>query len=157
MFKLQVAQVAERSQFVPLSLVSDPASLAGPLKGKDAVYIITPGTEKRGEIAMGAVDACKAAKVPFVVVVSVLNALDSSTIFGRQFQVKIDRERWAAIPKVAGQRSYNTLSFSLFFLLFDLASGKARPAVWPELLPAAPARLLGQPVGQRRNHQGEQN
>ena len=59
--------------------------LVAVLKGIHSAFIITPGfTEKRGEIALNAARACKAAGVKFVVLLSVTVVKHEKTsIFAR--------------------------------------------------------------------------
>ena len=60
--------------------------LAGVLKGVDALYIVAPGTENRGELAARTVEAAKTAGVKHVAAVSVTGAaLGNKTVFGKQF------------------------------------------------------------------------
>ena len=55
------------------------------LKGVDALFIVTPGVENRGPLAIATAEAAKEADVKFILVVSVLTNSLTDTIFGRQF------------------------------------------------------------------------
>jgi len=55
------------------------------LKGSDVVFINTPGHEDRTKLGIHGVNAAKAAGVKHIIVVSVLTADLTDTIFGRQF------------------------------------------------------------------------
>jgi NAD(P)H dehydrogenase (quinone) len=63
------------------------ADLANKIKstGAEAVYVVTPGIETRAEVTVKATTACKDAGIKHLVVVSVLTAELTDTVFGRQF------------------------------------------------------------------------
>jgi uncharacterized protein YbjT (DUF2867 family) len=60
--------------------------LVSTLKGVDALFIVTPGTKDRAELAISTAEAARDAGVKFLLVVSVLTADLSDTIFGAQFK-----------------------------------------------------------------------
>ena len=60
------------------------SDLASTLKGVDTLYIVVPGAENRTELSVKTAQAAKAAGVKFLLVVSVLTADLSDTIFGKQ-------------------------------------------------------------------------
>ena len=62
----------------------DKDNLVGVFKGVDALYIIAPGAENRAELVTATAEAAKAAGVKFLLVLSVLTADPTDTIFGRQ-------------------------------------------------------------------------
>ena len=59
--------------------------LVGIFRGVDALYIVTPGTENRAELAISTAEAAKEAGVKFILVVSLLTAELTDTVFGKQF------------------------------------------------------------------------
>jgi len=65
--------------------MSKPDTVAEFLKGHEVALIVTPGTENRAALTIGAADAAKKAGVKHLVVVSVTAADKSETIFGKQF------------------------------------------------------------------------
>ena len=60
------------------------AELETTLKGVNALFIVTPGTENRAELAISTAAAAKKAGVKHLAVVSALTADNKDTIFGRQ-------------------------------------------------------------------------
>ena len=67
--------------------MADPSSLAAPLAGADAVYIVVPGHADRTKLSLNALEACKAASVRFVLMLSVCAAdQKNGEIFADQFR-----------------------------------------------------------------------
>jgi uncharacterized protein YbjT (DUF2867 family) len=65
--------------------MGDKAGLTAALQGFDSVYLVIPGHEQRTELGLSGLEAAKAAGVKFVLLLSVLMADDTTTLFGRQF------------------------------------------------------------------------
>lgn len=62
------------------------ADLADAVRGASVVFLVTPGHIDRAKLTVSAVEACKAAAVPHIVVVSVSTVDDApESIFGAQF------------------------------------------------------------------------
>jgi len=59
--------------------------LTNALKGVDRAFFITAGSKNREELAVNTIDAAKAAGVKYLLVVSVLTAELTGTVFGQQF------------------------------------------------------------------------
>ena len=59
--------------------------LIGTFRGVDALYIVTPGTENRAELAISTAEAAKEAGVNFILVVSSPLTDLTETIIGKQF------------------------------------------------------------------------
>ena len=59
--------------------------LIGTFRGVDALYIVTPGTENRAELAISTAEAAKEAGIMFILVVSVPTAELTDTVFGKQY------------------------------------------------------------------------
>ena len=70
---------------VAADMGGDRDKLVSTLKGVDAVFIVTPGTKDRAELAIAAAEAARDAGVKFLLVVSVPTADLPDTIFGAQF------------------------------------------------------------------------
>jgi uncharacterized protein YbjT (DUF2867 family) len=65
--------------------MGDKAGLATALEGFDSVYLVIPGHEQRTTLGLSGLEAAQDAGVKFVLLLSVLTADDTNTIFGRQF------------------------------------------------------------------------
>ena len=65
--------------------MGDKEKLIETLKGVHALYIVTPGAENRAQLTIATAQAAKEAGVKHLVVVSVLTANLTDTVFGRQF------------------------------------------------------------------------
>jgi uncharacterized protein YbjT (DUF2867 family) len=65
--------------------MGDKAGLTAALQGFDSVYLVIPGHEERTELGLSGLEAAKEAGVKFVLLLSVLTADETTTIFGRQF------------------------------------------------------------------------
>lgn len=63
----------------------DKEQLVKTFAGVSALYIVTPGTENRAELAIKTAEAAKEAGVKHILVLSVLTYEITSTIFGKQF------------------------------------------------------------------------
>ena len=63
----------------------DKAQLVATFVGVTALYIVVPGTENRAELSIKTAEAAKEAGVKHLVIVSVLTAEHTDTIFGKQF------------------------------------------------------------------------
>ena len=59
--------------------------LIGIFRGVDALYIVTPSTENRAELAISTAEAAKEAGIKFILVVSVPAAELTDTVFGKQY------------------------------------------------------------------------
>ena len=68
------------------------------LAGVNALYIVTPGAENRAELTIATAEAAKKAGVKYVVVVSVLMADLTDTIFGRQLKEVEDKISKLGVP-----------------------------------------------------------
>lgn len=66
--------------------MANPASLDSTLSGADSVYIVVPGHIERTTLAINALEACKRAKVGFVLMLSVLTTDIKGQIFADQFK-----------------------------------------------------------------------
>lgn len=66
--------------------MANPASLDSTLSGADSVYIVVPGHIDRTALGKNALEACKRAKVGFVLVLSVSTADIKGQIFADQFK-----------------------------------------------------------------------
>jgi NAD(P)H dehydrogenase (quinone) len=66
--------------------MADPTSLDSTLSGADAVYIVVPGHIDRTNLGNNALEACKRAKVGFVLMLSVATAEMKGQIFADQFK-----------------------------------------------------------------------
>ena len=75
---------------VAAEMGGDRDKLVTTLKGVDALFIVTPGTKARAELAISTAEAARDAGVKFLLVVSVLTADLTDTIFGAQFS-KLER------------------------------------------------------------------
>eukprot|EP00731_Ephydatia_muelleri_P016506 Em0009g930a len=75
---------------VAAEMGGDRDKLVTTLKGVDALFIVTPGTKDRAELAISTAEAARDAGVKFLLVVSVLTADLTDTIFGAQFS-KLER------------------------------------------------------------------
>jgi len=60
--------------------------LSSSLRGVSRLFIVTPGVENRAELTMATAHSAKLADVKSIVVVSVLTADLTSTVFGGQFK-----------------------------------------------------------------------
>ena len=65
-------------------VMGDKDQLKESLKGVDALYIVTPGTENRVPLAIRTAEAAKEAGVKFILVVSVPTVIFPDTTFGKQ-------------------------------------------------------------------------
>ena len=63
----------------------DKAQLVKVFEGVNSLFIVVPGTENRAELSIKTAEAAKEAGVKHLVVVSVLTAEHTDTIFGKQF------------------------------------------------------------------------
>ena len=72
--------------------------LVGIFRGVDALYIVTPGTENRAELAISTAEAAKEAGVKFILVVSVPTAELTDTVFGKQFSEVEDKISKLGVP-----------------------------------------------------------
>ena len=70
---------------VAAEMGGDRDKLVSTLKGVDALFIVTPGTKARAELSIATAEAARDAGVKFLLVVSVLTADLTDTIFGAQF------------------------------------------------------------------------
>ncbi|KAL5481888.1 hypothetical protein EMCRGX_G022152 [Ephydatia muelleri] len=70
---------------VAAEMGGDRDKLVTTLRGVDALFIVTPGTKARAELAISTAEAARDAGVKFLLVVSVLTADLTDTIFGAQF------------------------------------------------------------------------
>lgn len=68
------------------------------LAGVNALYIVTPGAENRAELTIATAEAAKKAGVKYVVVVSVLTADLTDTIFGKQLKEVEDKISKLGVP-----------------------------------------------------------
>ena len=75
---------------VAAEMGGDRDKLVTTLRGVDALFIVTPGTKDRAELAISTAEAAKDAGVKFLLVVSVLTADLTNTVFGAQF-TKLER------------------------------------------------------------------
>jgi len=73
-------------------------SLKAHFTGAAAVYVIAPGAENRATLAVNGVTAAKVAGVPYVLVLSVSTADDTSTVFGRQFNEVETATKASGVP-----------------------------------------------------------
>ena len=62
------------------------SNLVGVFTGVDTLYIVTPSTENRAELATSTAKSAKQAGVKHIAVVSVSSADATNTLMGRQFQ-----------------------------------------------------------------------
>lgn len=76
---------------VTADMGQDKSKLVEAFRGVQSVFIVTPGTKERVEFTVAAAQAAKEAGVKFLLVVSVLTADLTDTIFGSQFK-KIETE-----------------------------------------------------------------
>ena len=76
---------------VKANMGGDKSTLVKTLDGVESLFIVTPGTRQRAELAISAAEAAKEAGVKFLLVVSVLTADLTDTIFGSQFK-KVETE-----------------------------------------------------------------
>ena len=65
--------------------MADPSTLSAPLAGADAAYIVVPGHIDRTNLSLNALEACKTAKVGFVLMLSLCSADSKGEIFADQF------------------------------------------------------------------------
>ena len=72
---------------VDAEMGGDKAKLTKTLSGVESLFIVTPGTKERAEIAIATAEAAKEAGVKFLLVVSVLTADLTDTVFGAQFKM----------------------------------------------------------------------
>ena len=72
--------------------------LIGIFRGVDALYIVTPGTENRAELAISTAEAAKEAGVNFILVVSVPTAELTDTVFGKQLSEVEDKISKLGVP-----------------------------------------------------------
>ena len=72
--------------------------LVNTFKGVNALYIVTPSTQNRTELAIVTAEAAKEAGVKAVVVVSVATADLTDTLFGRQFNEIEDKISKLGVP-----------------------------------------------------------
>ena len=70
---------------VTAKMGGDKAQLAKCFSGVESLFIVTPTTEDRAELAISTTEAAKEAGVKFVLLVSVLTADLTDTVFGAQF------------------------------------------------------------------------
>lgn len=70
---------------VKADMGGDKDELAEVLKAYDRIFVVVPGSENRTELASNAIEACKAAGMKFILMLSVLTAPEEETIFGKQF------------------------------------------------------------------------
>jgi NAD(P)H dehydrogenase (quinone) len=66
--------------------MADPKSLNNALNGATAAYIVVPGHENRTSLALNALEACKNAKVGFVLLLSICAVERKGEIFADQFK-----------------------------------------------------------------------
>lgn len=66
--------------------MADPSTLVAPLAGANAAYIVVPGHSDRTQLSLNALEACKTAKVGFVLMLSVCAADSEGEIFADQFK-----------------------------------------------------------------------
>lgn len=62
-----------------------PESLVAALSDADRVFIVTPGAEDRADLVINAINACKEARVGYMLVLSVMTVERPNTIFANQF------------------------------------------------------------------------
>jgi NAD(P)H dehydrogenase (quinone) len=67
--------------------MSKPETLPDAVRDKDVVIIVTPGSEDRGDLAVNAINACKASNVGHLILVSGSTTDNVGTIFADQFQI----------------------------------------------------------------------
>ncbi|KAL7571911.1 hypothetical protein ACA910_006548 [Epithemia clementina (nom. ined.)] len=95
---------------------SSQKDLAAVLKDFDSVYVVTPGSEDRAKLALNAIHAAKDAGVKYTLVLSVLTADLTDTIFGKQF-TPVEKE-----IKTIGLKSYGIVRLPLFMDNFYAAA-----------------------------------
>ena len=78
--------------------MGDKENLTSILKGVDALYIVTPGTENRAQLTNVTADAAKAAGVKHLLVVSLPVAKLTNTIYGKQFSAIEDHFAQLGVP-----------------------------------------------------------
>ena len=71
---------------VAAEMGGDRDKLVTTLTGVDALFIVTPGTKDRAELAISTAEAARDAGVKFILAVSVVTADLTDTIFGAQFK-----------------------------------------------------------------------
>ena len=72
--------------------------LVGTFAGVNALYIVTPGAENRTELTIATAEAAKEAGVKHVVVVSVLTADLTDTVFGKQLKTVEEKISKLGVP-----------------------------------------------------------
>ena len=108
-------------------------SLVETLRGVDALFIVTPGHEKRVALTISTASAAAAAGVKFVLVVSAIMAEMSDSIFGRQFN-EIETE----IPKLTVSFAFLRLSYFVENYLAFQSPIKAHSTFYSPQDPARP-------------------
>ena len=78
--------------------MGDKENLKGALKGVDSLYIVTPGAQNRTQLTIATAEAAKEAGVKFLLVVSVLTANLTDTVFGAQLLPIEDKVGKLGIP-----------------------------------------------------------
>jgi uncharacterized protein YbjT (DUF2867 family) len=78
--------------------MGDKDNLKGALKGVDSLYIVTPGAKDRMQLTIATAEAAKEAGVKFLLVVSVLTADLTDTVFGAQLSEVEDKVGKLGVP-----------------------------------------------------------
>ncbi|KAL7571914.1 hypothetical protein ACA910_006551 [Epithemia clementina (nom. ined.)] len=103
-------------QVIQADMGSSQKDLAAALRDFDSVYVVTPGSEDRAKLALNAIHAAKDAGVKYTLVLSVLTADLTDTIFGKQF-TPVEKE-----IKTIGLKSYGIVRLPLFMDNFYAAA-----------------------------------
>ena len=88
--------------------MGDKETLKSTFKGVDTLYIVTPGTQNRAELAIATAEAAKEAGVKHLVVLSVPTARLTNTVFGAQLSPVEDVVEKLGVP-------YTLLRLPYFF------------------------------------------
>ena len=78
--------------------MGDKDKLKSTLKGVDALYIVTPGTENRAQLTIATAETAKEAGVKHLLVVSVFTAQLTDTLFGGQLAEVEDKIEKLGVP-----------------------------------------------------------